>query len=151
MPKCLVVADDDLSVATAVAHLLGSQFNAPIVRHRVKQDIEVYVSGEPCFSNALAAEIVSIPVQVHALHNEVSNENVIAVITACGLSEIDQRVKAMLKNDVPLLQLGEFHPNKVDFGNFSERMANQSFTTALADATFELGNFIVNSVAPSTI
>lgn len=151
MTKCLVIADEDLSVATAVAHLLGSQFNTPVVRHRIKQDLEVYVSGEPCFANALAAEIVSIPVRVQALHNEVSDENVIAVVTACGLSEKDQRVKAMLKNDVPLLQLGEFHPNKVDFGDFSERMANQTFTAALADATFELGNFIVNSVAPSTI
>ena len=151
MTKCIVVADDDLSVATAVAHLLGSQFNTPVVRHRIKQDLEVYVSGEPCYTNVLSAEIVSIPVQVNALHSEVADENVIAVITACGLSEKDQRVKALLKNDVPLLQLGEFHPNKVDFGNFSERMANQTFTTALVDATYELGNFILNSVAPSTI
>jgi hypothetical protein len=49
-----------------------------------------------------------------------------------------------------LLQLGEFHCNQVDFGNFSERVAEQPFALALTDATYELGNFIINSVAPCT-
>ena len=151
MSKCIVVADVDPAIATTVAHLLASAFDAPIVKQRLKQDLGVFVSGELCFENVLAAEMVSIPVPVETLHGDVSHENVVAVVTACGLMENDQRVKSLLRNDVPLLQLGEFHPNKVDFGNFREQVANQSFPVALADATYELGNFIINSVAPLTL
>jgi hypothetical protein len=151
MSKCIVVADVDPGIATTVAHLLASAFDAPIVRQRLNQDFEVFVSGDLCFKNTLAAEIVSIPVQVNALHDHISHKNVVAVITACGLMENDRRVESLLKNDVLLLQLGEFHPNNVDFGNFSGQVANQSFALALADATYELSNFIINSVAPATI
>ena len=151
MHKCIVVADDDPSIATAVAHLLISQFDTPIVKQRLKQDLRVFVSGEICSENVLAAEIMSIPLQIDTLHDDVSHENVFAVVTVCGLSGDDQRVSELLKNNVALLQLGEFHCNQVDFGNFSERVANQPFTIALADATYELGNFIIDSVAPCAI
>jgi 5-methylthioribose kinase len=146
----VVIADADSAVATLVAHLLASAFDAPIVKQRLKQDFEVYVSGELCFENVLAAEMLSIPVQIDTLHDEISHESVVAVITASGLMDNDQRVKNLLKNDVPLLVLGDFHPNSVDFGNFSERVAEQPFALALTDAAYELGKFIINSVAPCT-
>ena len=150
MSKCVVIADADAAVATTVAHLLASAFDTPIVKQRLQQDLGVFVSGELCFENVLAAEAVSIPAPVETLHGDVSHENVVAVITACGLLENDQRVKSLLKNDVPLLVLGDFHPNSVDFGNFSEQVAEQPFALALTDATCALSNFIINSVAPCT-
>ncbi len=150
MSKCVVIADADSAVATTVAHLLASAFDVPIVKQRLKQDLGVYVSGELNFENVLAAEMVSISVQIDTLHDDVSHESVVAVITACGLMDNDQRAKNLLKNDVPLLVLGDFHPNSVDFGNFSERVAEQPFALALTDATCELGKFIINSVAPCT-
>ena len=59
MSKCIVVADVDPAIATTVAHLLASAFDAPIVKQRLKQDFGVIVSGELCFENVLAAEAVA--------------------------------------------------------------------------------------------
>ena len=144
MSKCAVIADSDPCVSAVTAHLLSSVFDTGVVRDRLGIDFRFYVSEPPCFESALAAEVVGSPVGDYCVPSDLSNDDVVVIITASGISSNDSKVLQLLKNNVPLLQLGEFHPNKIDFGNFNEHLAGQSFAVALADASIALGQFLVD-------
>lgn len=149
MSKCIIVADKDPGVAAVVAHLMTSIFDTGIVKDRLKKDLAFYVSGEPCLTNALAAEIVGSPVGDLQAPTDVLAENVVAVVTVCGFNDDDQLVRKLVASNAPVLRLGEFHPKKVDFRNFNEDIADQTLALALADASVGFCNFLISSIAVS--
>jgi hypothetical protein len=149
MPKCAVVADADPCLSAVTAHLLTSVFDTPVYRSKILRQFDFYTSASPNFGSALAAEIIGSPVGDFRAPDELAHVDVVALITASGIAPHDKTAVRLLKHDVPVLQLGEFHPMKIDFANFNERHAGHSFAVALAEASVGMSNYLLNFLVPS--
>lgn len=149
MPKCAVIADADPCLSAVTAHLLASVFDTPVYRSQIRRQFDFYTSDTPSFDCALAAEIVGSPVGDFRAPDGLAHEEVVALITASGIAPHDKFAGHLLKNDVPVLQLGEFHHSKIDFANFDEHVAGHSFALALAEASVGMCNYLLNFLAPT--
>jgi len=149
MPKCAVVADVDPCLSAVTAHLLSSVFDTPVYKSQIRRQFDFYTSASPNFDSALAAEIVGSPVGDFRAPDELAHVDVVALITASGLAPNDKYAVQLLKLDVPVLQLGEFHPLKIDFANFNEQVAGHSFAVALGEASVGLCSFLLNFLVPA--
>ena len=149
MPKCAVIADVDPCLSAVTAHLLTSVFETEVFRNQIRRPFDFYVSGSPNFDSALAAEIVGSPIGDFRLPDDLAHEDVVALISATGIAPHDKSAVHFLKNDVPVLSLGDFHPLKIDFANFNERDAGHSFAIALAEASVGMSNYLLNFLIPS--
>jgi hypothetical protein len=149
MPKCAVVADEDPCLLGVTAHLLTAVFDTNLYRSQIRGQFDFYTSASPCFDCSLAAEIIEIPVGDFQAPGNLEYADVVALITTSGVALNDNFAGQLLKYDVPLLRLGEFHPSKIDFVDFTEEVAGHSFAIALAEASVGLSNFLVNLLVPA--
>jgi hypothetical protein len=143
VPKCAVIADVDSCLSAVTAHLLTSVFDTEVFRSQIGRPFDFYVSEPADFNCALAVEIVGNKIGYFQAPDELAHEHVVALISASGISPSDKLALHLLKNDVPVLMLGDFHPSKIDFANFIERHAGHSFAEAIADASVGLGNYLL--------
>jgi hypothetical protein len=150
MPRCAVVADVDPCLSAVTAHLLTSVFDTPVYRSQIHRQIDFYTSVAPNFDSALAAEIVGSPIGDYRLPDELAHEDVVALISVTGIAPHDKSAVRLLNHDVPVLQLGKFHPMKIDFANFDERVAGHSFALALAEASVGMCDYLLNFLVPFT-
>ena len=148
MPKCAVVADADPCLSAVTAHLLSSIFDTEVFRSQIGRQFDFYVSEPADFDCALAVEIVGSKIGYFQAPDEIAHEHVVALISASGISPSDKLAIDLLKNDVPVLSLGDFHPLKIDFANFNERDAGHSFATAIAESSVGLSNFLLHFLVP---
>jgi hypothetical protein len=149
MSKCAVVADTDPCLSAVTAHLLTSVFDTPVYRSKIRRQFDFYTSASPNFDSALAAEIVGSPVGDFRAPDDLAHVDVVALITASGIAPNDKFAGQLLKHDVPVLCLGEFHPLKVDFADFNEQAAGHSFAVALAEASVGMCDFLLNFFVPA--
>ena len=149
MPKCAVVADVDPCLSAVTAHLLSSVFDTEVFRSQIRRQFDFYVSQPADFDCALAAEIVGSKIGYFQAPDEIPHENVAVLITASGIAANDKLAHQLLRHDVPVLQLGEFHPSKIDFANFNERDAGHSFAIAIAESSVGLSNYLLNFLIPA--
>jgi hypothetical protein len=150
MPKCAVIADVDPCLSAVTAHLLTSVFDTEVFRSQIRRPFDFYVSEPADFDCALAVEIVGSPIGDFRLPDDLAHEDVVALISATGIAPHDKSAVHFLKNGVPVLSLGDFHPLKIDFANFNERDAGHSFAVALAEASVGMSNYLLNFLVPST-
>jgi len=148
MPKCAVVADADPCLLGVTAHLLTSVFDTSVYRRQFQGQFNFYASVSPSFDCSLAAEIIGISVGDFQVPDNLAYVDVVALITISGIALNDNFAGQLLKHDVPLLRLGEFHPSKIDFVDFTEEVAGHSFAIALAEASVGLSNFLLNLLMP---
>ena len=148
MPKCVVVADADPCLSAVTAHLLSSIFDTEVFRSQIGRQFDFYVSEPADFDCALAVEIVGSKIGYFQAPDEIAHEHVAVLITASGISPSDKLAIDLLKNGVPVLSLGDFHPLKIDFANFNERDAGHSFATAIAESSVRLSNFLLHFLVP---
>ena len=149
MPKCAVVADVDPCLSAVTAHLLSSVFDTEVFRSQIRRQFDFYTSASPNFDSALAAEIVGSPIGDFRAPDELAHVDVVALITASGIAPNDNFAGQLLKHEVPVLQLGEFHPMKIDFADFNEQAAGHSFALALAEASVGMCHFLLNFLVPA--
>ena len=149
MPKCAVVADVDPCLLGVTAHLLSSVFDTEVFRSQIRRQFDFYTSASPSFDCSLAAEIVGSPVGDFRAPDNLAYVDVVALITISGIALNDNFAGQLLKHDVPLLRLGEFHPSKIDFANFNERDAGHSFAIAIAESSVGLSNYLLNFLVPA--
>ena len=149
MPKCAVVADADPCLLGVTAHLLTSVFDTSVYRSKIRGQFCFYASASPSFDCSLAAEIISIPVGDFQAPDNLEYVDVVALITTSGIGLNDNFAGQLLKNDVPLLRLGDFHPLRIDFVDFTEEVVGHSFAVALAEASVGLSNYLLNLLMPA--
>jgi hypothetical protein len=149
MPKCAVVADVDPCLSAVTAHLLSSVFDTEVFRSQIRRHFDFYVSQPADFDCALAVEIVGSKIGYFQAPDEIAHEHVAVLITASGIAANDNFAGQLLKHDVPVLRLGEFHPLKIDFANFNERDAGHSFAIAIAESSVGLSNYLLNFLVPA--
>jgi hypothetical protein len=149
MPKCAVVADVDPCLSAVTAHLLSSVFDTPVYKSQIRRQFDFYVSQPADFDCALAAEIVGSKIGCFQAPDEIAHEHVAVLITASGIAANDKLAHQLLRHDVPVLQLGEFHPLKIDFADFNEQVAGHSFALALAEASVGMCNYLLNFIVPA--
>jgi DNA-binding LacI/PurR family transcriptional regulator len=94
-------------------------------------------------------EIVGNKIGYFQAPKELAHENVAVLISASGISPSDKLALHLLKNDVPVLMMGDFHPSKIDFANFNERDAGHSFAVAIAEASVGMSNYLLSFLVPS--
>jgi hypothetical protein len=149
MSKCAVIADEDPCLSAVAAHLLTSVFDTEVYKTRIGKKFEFYTTETPCFDSALAVEIIGSPIGDYRAPNDIANEDVVVLITTSRIGPHDILAKRLLENNVPVLQLGDFHPLKIDFTDFNEQAAGHSFAVALAEASVGIGNYLLNVFASS--
>ena len=149
MSKCAVIADEDPCLSAVAAHLLTSVFDTEVFRSQICRPFDFYVSEPADFDCALAVEIVGSKIGYFQAPDELAHEHVVALISTSGISPSDKLALHLLKNDVPVLSLGDFHPLKIDFANFNERHAGHSFAIAIAEASVGMSNYLLNFLVPS--
>ena len=146
MYKCAIIADKDPCIAAVIAHLMSTVFDTGIFKEKFNSKLYFYATGDPCFDSTLAAEIVGNPIGDFEIPSDLKSENVVLVITATGIGLNDSLAKRLIREEIPVLKLGDFHPSKIDFAMFSEHLAGQNFATALADASVGLSRFLMDQL-----
>ena len=147
MSECVVIADADPCLSAVTAHLLTAVFDTEVFRNQIRRPFDFFVSEPADVDCALAVEIIGGKIEVLRASDDIAHENVAVLITASGIGMNDKLTRQLLEHDVPLLRLGEFHPARIDFANFSEKIAGHSFAVALAEASVNLSNFLLKFLA----